>query len=269
MGNPSAQTASDITAFFDISDKERKTIAWEYIIFEALTFIHFSLAFMGYVPYWTFCIAVFWYIPRWMIALHEQQHFCTPKNINIITRHNLLILTPFQLGYCEMRDIHMRHHAHGATEKDPEYYHIKGHWFAGFINVFFSPEQSVYFWLKEKKVDAELVRGMLIRFSLFVAIVAICGWQSLWYFIPVRLAYGSCLFFFSYCLHRKDGEYGTFSIQYPGFLRKLMHIFYGNTLLHSVSEHDIHHDYPRVPGNRLGEARPYYVPRRSAMKQAS
>jgi fatty acid desaturase len=254
--------ASDISAFLGMTDDEKKSIARDYILFEALIFIHFGLAIFGYVPLWTFCIAVFIYIPRWMIALHESQHFYTLQTINPITKHNLLVLTPFQLGYREMRDIHMRHHAYTAAEKDPEYYHIRGSWLSGYINVMFSPEQSVYFWIRDKGIDAELIRGMSIRFALFSALVVGFGWQSLWYFIPVRLAYGSCLFLFSYCLHRNNGEYGTFQVTYPAVLKKIMLFLYGPTLFPSISEHDIHHDYPLIAGHRLKAARPFYRPKR-------
>lgn len=264
--NAAASNVTEISAFFGMDENEKRSIARNYILFEVLVYLHFGLAIFGYVPLWTFCLAVFLYIPRWMISLHEAQHFYTPKTINPITRHNLLILTPFQLGYREMRDIHMRHHAHTAMEKDPEYYHIRGSWLSGYINVMFSPEQSVYFWIRDKGIDAELVKGMTIRLALFVAIVAAFGWQSLWYFVPVRIAYGTCLFWFSYCLHRKKGAYGTFQTIYPNAMRRIMVFLYGETLYQSISEHDIHHDYPGIAGHRLKSARPFYRPRKANRK---
>lgn len=254
---------SDISAFYGMNDQEKFSIARNYIVFEALIYIHFLFAALGYVPLWTFVVAVFIYIPRWMISLHEEQHFYNAKTINPITKYNLLTLTPFQLGYREMRDIHMRHHAYTATPRDPEYYHICGSWLSGYINVMFSPEQSVYFWIRDKGIDAELVKGMAVRLAVFLAIAVGFGWQSLWYFIPVRIAYGSCLFFFSYVLHRKSGAYGTFKISYPTLFQKFVVLIYGETLLQSVSEHDIHHDYPLIAGHRLTEARPFYRPKKS------
>lgn len=267
--NATASNGSDISSFLGMSDNEKRSIARNYILFEALIYLHFGLAVFGYVPIWTFCLAVIVYIPRWMISLHEAQHFYTPKTINPITKHNLLILTPFQLGYREMRDIHMRHHAHTAMEKDPEYYHIRGSWLSGYINVMFSPEQSVYFWIRDKGIDAELIKGMSIRFALFAAVVAAFGWQSLWYFIPVRIAYGTCLFWFSYCLHRKSGAYGTFQARYPDIMRRVMVFLYGETLFQSITEHDIHHDYPGIAGHRLKAARAFYTPRRAHRKPAA
>jgi len=252
-----------ISAFYGMDGREKTAIARNYILFEILIYIHFTLASFEYLPMWSFVIAVFIYIPRWMISLHEAQHFYSPKTINLITRYNLLTLTPFQLGYREMRDIHMRHHAYTATPQDPEYYHIRGSWISGYLNVMFSPEQSVYFWIRDKGIDTELIIGMSIRLMVFSVIVLIFGWQSLWYFVPVRIAYGSCLFFFSYILHRKQGAYGTFKITYPILFQKLLRFLYGETLLQSVSEHDIHHDYPAIAGQRLAEARPYYQPRKS------
>lgn len=264
-----APKTPDISIFYGVSDDERDSIAINYIVFEALIYIHFALAFFGYVPFWTFCLAVFIYIPRWMISLHEAQHAFTPKTINLVTKYNTLSVTPFQLGYREMRDIHMRHHAYTVTEKDPEYYHIRGSWLAGYLNVMFSPEQSTYYWIRDKGIDAELLTGMAIRFALFSAIVIGFGWQSLWYFIPVRVAYGSCLYLFSYGLHRKQGAEGTFQNHYPYIIRKIMLFVYGEILTQSISEHDIHHDYPNIAGHRLKIARPYYVPKKARETNAA
>lgn len=251
----------NITDFFGVDESDRNWLAVEYVFFEIITYVHFYLALNAYLPMWTFWLGVCVYIPRWMICLHEQQHQCTPKTINPITRLNLLLLTPIQLGYCEMRDIHMRHHAYGATPRDPEYYHIRGHWFMGWLNVMFSPEQSVYFWLKDKKIDKEFVLGVSIRFTLFMSLALYFGFDFLWYLIPVRLAYGTCLYAFSYCLHRKNGEYGTFKIDYPDWLKRIFTPIYGQKLIQSVSEHDIHHDYPRIAGQYLTVSRRCYSPR--------
>lgn len=251
----------DISSFVGVTENERANVVKNYIAFEGMVYIHFVLAILGYVPLWSFCVGAFVYVPRWLISLHELQHCCTAKTINFFTKHNFLILTPFHLGYREMRDVHMRHHQYTATEQDSEYYHISGSWYSGLINVMFMPEQSTYFWIRDKGVDAELARGLLLRFTLFMMIVLSLGWQSLWYFIPVRLAYGTALFFFNYGLHRKNGEYGTYQVFYPTILEKMMLLIYGNTLLYSVSEHDIHHDYARIPGNKLRKARPFYQPK--------
>lgn len=269
MKTKSLQFASTIAEFSGMTDQERRAVAFNYIVLEALVYIHFGLAIWGYVPLWTFAVAAFVYVPRWMIALHEQQHCCTPKNINPIVRHNLLTLTPFQLGYREMRDIHMRHHAFAMSEKDPEYYHERGSWPSGYVNAILSPELSVYFWIRDKGIDAELIKGMAIRFAMFSAVAIGFGWQSLWYFIPARLAYGTSLFLFSYGLHRRHGEEGTYQVNHPTLLKKIMLYVYGETLLHSVGAHDIHHDYPLIAGHRLKAARPFYVPRNSRAKNAA
>jgi fatty acid desaturase len=255
--------APEISAFFDMTDKEKSAIARSHHFLEALIYLHFGLAFFGYLPFWSFCIAAFIYVPRWMIALHEAEHCFTPKTINPITKLNLLSLTPFQLGYREMRDIHLRHHAHPMCDKDPEYYHERGSWLAGYINAILSPELSVYFWIRDKGIDAELLKGMAIRLVVFSAIATGFGWQSLWYFIPVRLAYGTSLFLFSYGLHRKGKEQGTYRMIYPTLLEKTMRVVYGETLLQSVGAHDIHHDYPAIAGHKLRAARPFYRPRKS------
>nr|WP_320166339.1 fatty acid desaturase [uncultured Methylophaga sp.] len=257
------QQKRSISNFYGVDVKEKNLMVIDHIFNNVMVYAHFWLVANSYLPLWTFILGVALYIPRWMITLHEFQHCFSPKDINVITRLNLLTLTPIQLGYSEMRDIHMRHHAYTATPRDPEYYHIKGSPVSGFINVFFSPEISVYYWLRDKKIDSEFIFGVSVRLLVFTSLIYFFGWMSIWYFLPVRLAYGSCLFFFSYWLHREKGEFGTFKINYPRWFKVLLILLYGRTLYFSVSHHDIHHDYPRVAGSKLEKAREHYIPRRT------
>jgi fatty acid desaturase len=262
------ETISDKSALSSLaksSGSEVNRLVWGNIAYIALVYIHFGLGVAGYVPLWTFCIAAPMYVSRWMIGLHDALHVVKPQDTNPIVNLHLLIVTPISLGYKEIRDIHMRHHGYTLTEKDPDLYLIRGNVFSAYLNAVFSPEISAYRWVRDNGIDRQLMFGMLLRFTLFSLFVWGLGWTSLWYFIPVRLAYGGCMFSISFPLHHKAGSYGTFTPQFGKFLETIMLVYFGRAALHTLSYHDIHHDYPRISALKLPEARRYYQPKPSSL----
>lgn len=256
-----AQTITDRSVLSVLSKNTaqelNRLIRWDigYIV---LMYIHFALGVAGYVPLWTFCIAAPAYVSRWMIGLHETLHAVKPEDIHPVIRLQLLLLTPFSLGYREIRDIHMRHHGYTLTENDPDLYLIRGNAFSAYLNAVCSPEISAYRWVRDKGGDGQLILGMMVRFALFSLFVWNLGWTSLWYFVPVRLAYGGCMFSISFPLHRKAGAYGTFTPHFGRFMKALTLVYFGRAALHTLSYHDIHHDYPRISALKLPEARLWY-----------
>jgi len=247
------------------SENETSRLVWGILTYITLVYIHFGLAIAGFLPLWTFCIAVPMYIARWMIGLHEALHAIKLEDTNSLIMLHLLLVTPLSLGYREIRDIHMRHHAYTLTDKDPDIYHLRGNMLSGFILATFSPEISAYNWIRNKGVDKALLFGMLLRFVLFCIFVGSLGWLSLWYFIPVRIAYGTCMFAISFPLHRKNGAYGTFTPNFGILLETIMELYAGSTALNTLKYHDIHHDYPRISAQKLPVARHHYKPKRSSL----
>lgn len=267
-----AQPLSDDAILAALSKNPEMDISrleWTNLIYIVFVYAHFALGVFGFVPLWTFCIGAPMYVARWMIGLHEILHLLKPQDINPLIRLHLLIVTPFSLGYREVRDIHMRHHAYTVTDKDPDLYHIKGNFFTSFLTVLIQPEISAYHWVREKGFDRELALGMTLRFVLFTVFTISLGWTALWYFIPVRLAYGSCMFSISFPLHRQSGEYGTYTPKYGLFLETIMDVFFGRAALNTLSYHDIHHDYPRISAFKLPVARKYYRPKPSSLADRS
>jgi len=251
------------------SEDEITRLVWGILTYNALVYIHFGLAITGVLPLWTFCIAVPMYVARWMIGLHEALHIVKLEDTNSLIMLHLLLITPISLGYREIRDIHMRHHAYTLTENDPDIYHLRGNMLSGFILATFSPEISAYYWIRDKGVDKTLLLGMVLRLTLFCIFVGSLGWLSLWYFIPVRLAYGTCMFAISFPLHRKDGAYGTFTPNFGAWLETVMELYAGGAALNTLKYHDIHHDYPRISAQKLPVARYHYKPKRSSLAISS
>lgn len=247
------------------SESEVSRLGWGNVSYIFMTYIHFGLSIAGYLPLWTFCLASPMYVARWMIGLHEFLHVAKLEETNLLIKLHLLIVTPISLGYEEIRDIHMRHHAYTLTDKDPDLYLIRGNVVLAFFNAVFSPEISAYHWIQKKGIDQSLLLGMLLRLALFSLFVWSVGWLSLWYFIPVRLAYGTCMFAISYPLHHQQGSYGTFTPQFGKVLETLMEVYAGRAALYTLSYHDIHHDYPRIATLKLAVARQYYEPKPSSL----
>lgn len=261
MKEESNFNTSYLSALSKNSEREKQKLIIENIFYLSIIYLHYAIAVSGLAPLWTFCFLAPIFVARWMIGLHDIMHICKPQDVNVIIWFHLLILTPLSLGYREMRDIHMRHHAYTVTEHDPDLYHIQGNIFSAYLNVLFSPELSFYYWVKEKGVDKQLLQGILIRLILFMCLVYWLGWMSLWYFIPVRLAYGTGMFSISYPLHRKDKKYGTFQPRLANWLKESMRICLGNAAINTLYYHDIHHDYPKIQAVKLPEARQFYSPK--------
>jgi fatty acid desaturase len=263
-----SQTLAAKTALTTLSRNSKEEIRWllaQDMIYLSLVYIHFGICLAGYLPMWTFCVGAPMYVSRWMIGLHETLHLVKLEDTPLLIRLHLLIVTPISLGYKEIRDIHMRHHAYTLTERDPDLYHIHASFIGGFIKATFSPEISAYHWIREKGVDRQLGIGMAIRFTLFVMLAGSLGWSSLWYFIPVRLAYGTCMFSISHFLHHDGGLYGTFPPKFNRLLGGFISVYFGRAAMQTLCYHDIHHDYPKIAAFKLPEARIYYTPRSTSL----
>jgi fatty acid desaturase len=220
-----------------------------------LLYLHFLLVLAAWLPYWSFLLAVPIYVVRWMLSVHELFHVRTAEQVDPITRLLPLVLSPFTLGYKEMLDIHRQHHRHTAEPEDSEYYQLRGPAWIGFLNALFVPEQAFVRWLLRKRLDADLLKGMVIRFALFALLVGISGAEFWAYFIPVRLSFGISNFSFFYCLHRQGGEYGTYPLPLPLWAERIFSFLFGEEAMLATCHHDVHHAHPRIAAHALAEAR--------------
>lgn len=256
---------SVLTSLSKNSVQEINFLLFRDVLYLLLVYAHLGAALAGHLPLWTFCVFAPMYVSRWMIGLHETLHQIRYEDTPLIIRLHLLIVTPISLGFREIREIHMRHHAYTLTERDPDLYHIRGGFVMAFVKATLSPEISAYYWIKNSGVDKELAAGMAIRFALFVQLVGMLGWDSIWYFIPVRLAYGACMFSISHFLHHSEGMYGTFPPNFGSVLDTLIKAYFGKAAWQTLCYHDIHHDYPKIAAFKLPEARHYYSPRPTSL----
>lgn len=198
-------------------DSARHARRFELLInvYMALLYAHFGFALAGIVPYWTLTLSAAVLVPRWMLAVHELFHIRSERQVAWLTRLLPLALTPLVLGYREYRTIHFGHHRHMATQDDPDFFHIRGSKLTGALNALTAVDQTFFRYLAKHGADRELVIGSALRLGVFVGLIAISGAQFFWYWVPVRLAYGSSYFSFFYCLHRRGKAYGVYPLTLP------------------------------------------------------
>ena len=223
------------------------------LLCNALLYWHFALCLWGWLPLWTLCLSAPILIVRWLLATHELLHLRGEREVDPITRLMPLMLTPLSVGYREFLLVHRGHHLHMATPADPEYFQLRGSPLVGLLNAMSAPEQTFFRWLRREGVDAELVIGAMLRGVLFGLLWFAAGWAFLWYWIPVRLAFGMSYFSFFYALHRRGAEHGVYRVPLPPWGARVFSVLFGREALLATTYHDLHHRYPRVSAYRLPE----------------
>lgn len=186
-----------------------------------------------------------------MLSLHELFHLRQANEVGLFTEVMPFMVTPLFIGYREYRDIHMHHHAYMATPMDPDYFHIRGKPWQGLLNAFTAPEQIFFRWVSQQKTDIRFIFGVFIRLLLFASLMLITGWHFLWYWVPVRLAHGISYFTFFYCLHRRNGLYGVYSLPLPQSARQLLGVIFGRDAVQATCHHDVHHAHPGITADHL------------------
>jgi len=235
------------------SAADARRLTWTPLLCYVLLYAHFALCLLAWLPIWTFGLSAPILVVRWLLATHELMHLRSAREVDAITRLMPLLLTPLSLGYREFLDIHRGHHRHMATPDDPEYFQIRGSKLQGLLNAMSAPEQAFFRWLRRQGADAELIIGALLRCGLFALLLVLSGWYFLWYWIPVRLAFGSSYFAFFYALHRRGAAYGVYRITLPAWAERLFTLLFGREALLATLYHDIHHAQPRISAFRLPE----------------
>jgi hypothetical protein len=221
----------------------------------ALVYAHIAAAALGLVPPWTLAITVALAVPRWMIAVHELFHLRSEREVDLITRLQLLLFTPLSLGYRENLANHRSHHRYMATPQDAEYYQLTGSRLAGFANAMTAPEQMWFRWVAEHGIDSRLAIETAIRCSIFCGLAVVAGSAFLWYWIPARLAFGASYFVFFYWLHRRGPEIGVYRLEVPRPVAAVLTALYGRDVVEATLHHDVHHAQPRIAAEHLRGSR--------------
>ena len=186
---------------------------------------------------------------RCVLAVHEVMHVRSARRINPLLRLVAFVQSPLTLGYAELRDIHLRHHAHLGSNADPENYLIRARPLAGFAKSWFAIELDFIDYVRTRGYKAELAVGHLLRLLLLAGFVLVNLEVWLWYLLITRLAISPSEFFFNHMLHSEETRKVLPSP--PESLIRVGSILIGADNVHALVYHDTHHDYPRVAAGKL------------------
>lgn len=221
------------------------------ILYTLLSYAHFGLCLADILPWWTMWLSLPVLAIRWMLALHELFHLRSADEVDRFIALMPLAVTPLFIGYREYREIHKGHHAYMATPRDPDYFHIRGTPLSGLLNAMTAPEQIFVRWVVQHPLSTPFLLGVLLRLGIFAGLIALAGWQFLWFWVPLRLAHGIGYFGFFYCLHRRGGAYGVYPLVLPPVLRIPFRVLFGRDALLATSHHDVHHAHAGIAASHL------------------
>lgn len=257
MRSPVGDKAVVRSMYSDEADARRYIV--EGYVYFALIHAQTALVWFGVLPAWTLAVGLPLWMARMMIGRHELIHLRKESQVDPFTRlwPVLAMVTPLSAGFREYRVHHARHHKYMLTERDPDLYQIRGSMLQGWLQCVTSPEQTLIRWIAEKGLDRALLVEVLARAAFFSTIAVVLGGLFLWYWIPLRLAYGTALFFFSYVLHRRGDRQGVFRIELPRWGELAFIALFGKVGWLAVCNHDLHHANGNVSPLHYGTARDF------------
>jgi fatty-acid desaturase len=246
--------ARELQMFF-ASNSDARRLTRNSHLCVALIYGNLLAAAFGLVPAWTLAIVVMLLVPRWMIAVHELFHLRSEREVDPLTRLQVLLFTPLSLGYRENLANHRSHHRYMGTPSDAEFYQLRGSRLTGFANAMSAPEQMWFRWVSEHGIDRRLALDTAARCALFAGFVVITGPTFLWYWLPARVAVGTSYFVFFYWLHRQGDAMGVYPLLVPARLASFLTTLYGPDVVEATLHHDAHHAQPRIAAEHLARSR--------------
>ena len=151
------------------------------------------------------------------------------------------------------------HHRFGATEEDPDAYHIRGQFLKVFLNAFTIPEQNFIRWVAASGMNFQLCLDLIIKLILLGTLAWLGGAKFLGFWLSLRLVDGMADIVFSRLLHHRQGKYGTFQLNLPDNLERLTRLIFGNSVINAIIDHDVHHQNPSIAVAKLASARAYFI----------
>lgn len=185
-------------------------------------------------------------VTRWMIAFHELMHLKKPQQLDYFTRLMPLPFAPFNLGYAEYQDIHLRHHRFTASADDPDAFHILGGGIKAFFGALTQHEQASYRYICAHGISRELGVMMLLRSGIFFTLLVAAPQAFLAWWLVLRVSYIINDFVFFHLVHYRAGQAGTFSIPLPAFIIYPALLIYGPDVVYGTMHHNIHHAHSRI-----------------------
>jgi hypothetical protein len=245
-GRPFAPPPAMLRDAADARRYTRATLTYVCLLYAAL-----GLALARLIPAWTLIVAVPLVYLRLALALHELLHAASASEVPAFHRLTMIFETPLCLGFREHRAIHFAHHRFASTDRDPERYQIVGGPIRAFGAALISPEHAFVAWVRAHGMTRALAVETAIRFAGFVAVLAINPGVFVVYWIALRVSVGFASFVFHHVLHSLDGRLGTFPLPVSAWFAHGASLLFGREPLLILTEHERHHEWPRVRARDL------------------
>ncbi|KAG0364995.1 fatty acid desaturase-domain-containing protein [Gamsiella multidivaricata] len=196
--------------------------------------------------------------------VHDGTHSSIAKGVYKKPINNLvgyLSGIPLNIPFGVYRQLHLLHHRHTNTDKDPDVWDARGPMVLRFFK-WFVPD---FFWIKAVLMgevkDAKILDAALFYLSMFWMIKKMndkgLAFIKYW-IIPQRTAYWLLTWLFAYVPHRPDGGH-TYNAKDNVYKMTSVTggILYSNGLnlaipLLNQHLHNIHHLYPQLPFTQYG-----------------
>jgi fatty acid desaturase len=218
-----------------------RTLGYTLLLYALL-----GLAGFGAIPAAALVVAVPLVYVRLSLALHELMHVRRAAQVPFFHRLAMIFDTPLGLGYREHRAIHLAHHRHAATARDPELFQIRGNHLRAAACALIAPERHLVVWLRRRGASRSLRVEGAVRLAAFAVALALNPGVFLVYWISLRASVGGASFVFHHLLHCSGGRYGTFPLPAtPAWLRVGRALF-GPEPIVILTEHRLHHEWPQV-----------------------
>ncbi|MCH9639773.1 MAG: fatty acid desaturase [Betaproteobacteria bacterium] len=220
-------------------------------LFTFAIFVCFGAFVTGWLNIWLMVVIVSVAVTRWMIVFHELFHLRRPEELDYLSRLQIIPFSPFNMGYREYRDMHMRHHKYVATTNDPDAFHIMGGPLKALFGAVTQQEQATFRYIKANGISQELATMIAIRLSLFISMFLISPTAFLIWWLVLRTTYIVNDFVFFHLVHYRSGSSGTFPIPLPKYIEYLTILVYGIDVVYATMHHDIHHKHARIAAKYL------------------
>lgn len=214
-----------------------------------------ALFMAGVITWWALVVLLAFCYPRGALLTHELMHTRRPEQVHALLRWMMLFDTPFGLGFREYQNIHMRHHRHALSERDPELFQISGPPWRALLAAFASSELSLLHWLRNQKASRSLIREGLLRACFFGALLMAAPRRFLVYWLLIRIVVGTGNFVFHHLPHYRSGELGTYPLRPRALIDLMIRWWLSPTLANILREHDAHHYWAQVRADRLPDLR--------------
>jgi hypothetical protein len=218
-----------------------REIAWRSVVL----FVAMALCFYSYLPIWAMIAVTILVYPGVYLRAHDIGHSIPANRYGLFARF-IPVAHPIWGGARVFTKIHLEHHTHLGTDKDPWLPYYGGHPLKALFYNFIEPEYSCRIFIRRYGLDRELALNILFNISLLAAGLLLFQWIYLIHLISMRLVHMVAIFFFNFYTHREsfaaDAPISVYEREKDlGFILPVLQVLWGRDLIDGLIYHNRHH----------------------------